>query len=69
MQQAFQLIERMRDRNIILTPYLDQVIIDRVYASVGVAQPSAAPLHGARHDGHGGHGHDDVEDEIPEEDG
>ncbi len=27
-QQAFNLIERMRDRNIILTPYLDQVYVE-----------------------------------------
>ena len=68
-QQAYNLIERMRDRNIIITPYLDQAIIDRVYDAMGIAQPQR-PGAAAAHQQHQQQQHDDDEvgDEIPEED-
>jgi intraflagellar transport protein 140 len=58
-QQAYNLLERMQDRNIVIAPYLDQAIIDRVYAAVGVAQqqPVQQPN---RHQ-------DEINDEIEED--
>jgi intraflagellar transport protein 140 len=66
-QQAYNLIERMRDRNIVITPYLDQAIIDRVYDAMGIAQPQR-PGAAALKQQHGHNDDDEVGDEIPEED-
>merc|ERR1712196_65084 len=36
-EQAYRLIEKMRERHIILNPYLDQDMINAIYQAVGVA--------------------------------
>jgi len=36
-EQAYRLIEKMRERHIILNPYLDQDMINTIYSRVGVA--------------------------------
>jgi len=42
MEQAYHLIEKMRDRNIILSPYLDQDMVDSIYKAMGIeAVPEA----------------------------
>lgn len=41
-QQAYRTIERMQQRRIELAPYLEQELINNVYAQVGVAPPGAA---------------------------
>lgn len=35
--QAHEMIERMRDRNIVLNPYLDQDMVNRIYKEMGVS--------------------------------
>jgi len=35
-EQAYHLIEKMRDRNIILSPYLDQEMVESIYKAMGV---------------------------------
>ncbi len=67
-QQAYNLIERMRDRNIVITPYLDQAIIDRVYDAMGIAQPQRPGAAAQQQQQHGHNDDDEVGDEIPEED-
>ncbi len=37
MRQAYELIEDMRNRKIILSPYLDQKMVNSIYQAVGVA--------------------------------
>ena len=37
MRQAYELIEDMRNRKIILSPYLDQTMVNSIYQAVGVA--------------------------------
>jgi intraflagellar transport protein 140 len=39
-QKAFGLIEQMRDRNIILSPYLDQTMTDTIFKEVGESAES-----------------------------
>jgi intraflagellar transport protein 140 len=39
-QKAFSLIEQMRDRNIILSPYLDQTMTDTIFKEVGESAES-----------------------------
>ena len=36
MEQAFQFIENMRERNIILSPFLDADMVNTIYRSMGV---------------------------------
>eukprot|EP00667_Euglena_gracilis_P000441 EG_transcript_441 len=50
--EAYQLIEKMRDRNIVLSYYLEQSLVENVYASMGIEN-------GQQGDG--------VEEGIPEE--
>ena len=38
MQQSYQLIQRMKERNIILAPYLDQSIVSSIYQSLGITE-------------------------------
>ncbi|KAK3281449.1 hypothetical protein CYMTET_10767 [Cymbomonas tetramitiformis] len=54
-EQAYHLIEKMRDRNIILSPYLDQEMVESVYKAMGV------PLNDTRQQA------DDGEDTVGEE--
>eukprot|EP00951_Prasinocladus_malaysianus_P006380 scaffold45330_cov45-Prasinocladus_malaysianus.AAC.1 len=43
MEQAYQLIEKMRARNIILSPYLDSQMVAEVYKAMGInSNPAAA---------------------------
>ena len=42
MEQSYQLIEKMRDRRIILSPYLDSQMVNAVYQAMGVKTPMAA---------------------------
>lgn len=64
MEQAYNLIEKMVARSIVLAPYLDQEMIAAICASMGAAvphdpQPAArAPTHAAG---------DEVEDNIEED--
>eukprot|EP00276_Gloeochaete_wittrockiana_P002244 CAMPEP_0184673476 /NCGR_PEP_ID=MMETSP0308-20130426/86689_1 /TAXON_ID=38269 /ORGANISM="Gloeochaete witrockiana, Strain SAG 46.84" /LENGTH=1407 /DNA_ID=CAMNT_0027120965 /DNA_START=36 /DNA_END=4259 /DNA_ORIENTATION=- len=44
IEQAYHLIEKMRERNIILSPYLDQEMVEKIYEAMGVevaAEPAA----------------------------
>ena len=43
MQQSYVLIEKMRDRNILLNPYLDADLIQQTYAAVRPLPPSSLP--------------------------
>ena len=45
MEQAHQLVEKMRGRGIILSPYLDQEMVQAIYGAMGlpVAQDPAPP--------------------------
>mmetsp|Transcript_19068 Transcript_19068/g.64920 ORF Transcript_19068/g.64920 Transcript_19068/m.64920 type:complete len:1396 (+) Transcript_19068:174-4361(+) len=60
MSQAYQLIEKMRERGIILSPYLDQKMVSSVYQAMGVDPAEAAGMEpeGAMEDG--------VDEEIDE---
>ena len=58
--QAHEMIERMRDRNIVLNPYLDQDMVNRIYKEMGV---SDVPKKGG-----GGYGDDDSGSDGMEED-
>merc|ERR1711988_93599 len=59
MQQAYMLIEKMRGRNIILSPYLDSELIEQVYSAMGVEQ-TAAPAPASAVD-------EEMDDEIEED--
>eukprot|EP01059_Diplonema_ambulator_P004781 TRINITY_DN14515_c0_g1_i2.p1 TRINITY_DN14515_c0_g1~~TRINITY_DN14515_c0_g1_i2.p1 ORF type:complete len:1452 (+),score=600.81 TRINITY_DN14515_c0_g1_i2:52-4356(+) len=64
-EQAYQLIERMRDRNIILSYYLETQLVQAVYSAMGVEykeQEHAAQSHHAAHPPP-----DDIPDDIDEE--
>jgi len=63
MEQAYRLIEKMRERHIILNPYLDQDMINNIYQAVGVAVEKPAPARGADDD----EVEDDMEEDIVEE--
>ena len=41
-QQAYQYIEKMKKKNIIITPYLDPHMVEEVYASLGMPPPGKA---------------------------
>ena len=58
--QAHEMIERMRDRNIVLNPYLDQEMVNKIYKEMGV---SDAP----QKQGNYGNGRNDDSDEMEEE--
>jgi hypothetical protein len=64
-QQAYTLVEQMKDRGIVIAPYLDGDMVDNVYREVGV---EVAPRGGGRGGGGGGGGGDSDEDEMMEED-
>ena len=36
MQEAYKYLEKMKKKNIIVTPYLDPQIVDEIYAGVGI---------------------------------
>jgi len=55
MQQAYEIIKRMQNGNIILAPYLDQTMVNNIHRAVGVEQQIAAPAP---------ENHDEVDDEI-----
>ena len=61
--QAYRLIEKMRERHIILNPYLDQDMINTIYQAVGVQVEAPAPAGGRR----GGDDDDEVEDDLDED--
>lgn len=50
MQSAFSYLTKMKKRKIILTPYLDQEMVDNIYNANGMKNPA----------------HNDDDDEIPE---
>ncbi|CAE7303974.1 Ift140 [Symbiodinium natans] len=58
---AYRTVERMRERGIVLTPYLDRALLERIYGAVGQPLPEseAAPAAPAG---------EDVDEEIAEED-
>eukprot|EP00439_Symbiodinium_sp_Y106_P082105 s1139_g21.t1 len=60
---AYRTVERMREHGIVLTPYLDRALLERIYGAVGQPLPEseAAPAAPAA-DG------EDVDEEIAEED-
>ena len=58
MQQAYNLIEKMTDRNIILNHYLDKGMLDRIYSALGINTREDVVQSN----------HDDIDEEIPEED-
>lgn len=41
MDQAFNLIEQMRERKVILGPYLDKAMVTKIYAAVGITEESS----------------------------
>ncbi|KAJ1627583.1 hypothetical protein T492DRAFT_876543 [Pavlovales sp. CCMP2436] len=43
-QQAYQSIQKMRARNLLLAPYLDSELIDAVYRAVGVEPEPEAEM-------------------------
>merc|ERR1719240_109586 len=63
MEQAYTLIEQMRSRSIILSPYLDHEMVHAIYTSMGLpvaTDPSPAPGQGGDEDAV----EEQVEDEI-----
>jgi len=65
-EAAHRQVERMRKRGIILTPYLDHALLVSIYNAVGQPVPETEPAGGAAAT-HGHDGHDDVHEEIEEE--
>lgn len=61
MNAAYRLIEDMRERNIVMHPYLDQEMVNAIYRAVGIEPAAVGGARGAGDD-------DEVEDEIVEED-
>ncbi|CAK9076435.1 unnamed protein product [Durusdinium trenchii] len=55
---AHRTVERMRQRNIVLTPYLDRSLLETIYRSVGQSLPEDAEPEPPQ---------EDVEEEIPED--
>jgi intraflagellar transport protein 140 len=62
-EQAYRLIEKMRERHIILNPYLDQEMINTIYQAVGVAIEGEGGAADAAGDDVA---EDDMEEEISE---
>mmetsp|Transcript_34850 Transcript_34850/g.64867 ORF Transcript_34850/g.64867 Transcript_34850/m.64867 type:complete len:98 (+) Transcript_34850:3-296(+) len=60
-ESAYRTVERMRERGIVLTPYLDRALLENIYGAVGQPLPEseAAPPPAAG---------EDVDEEIAEED-
>eukprot|EP00928_Gymnodinium_smaydae_P021431 TRINITY_DN1835_c1_g1_i2.p1 TRINITY_DN1835_c1_g1~~TRINITY_DN1835_c1_g1_i2.p1 ORF type:complete len:1445 (-),score=352.81 TRINITY_DN1835_c1_g1_i2:414-4748(-) len=67
-EQAHAMVERMRERRIVLTPYIDRNLLNRIYNSVGLQAPDQEPAGGGHAHAAGGHDEDGgVEEEIEEE--
>ncbi|KAK9824666.1 hypothetical protein WJX72_012185 [[Myrmecia] bisecta] len=64
LQQAYQVIEKMRQRGIPLGPYIAQETVDQIYQAVGASQPRAE----AGRPGERRPQHEDSEDSFIEED-
>ena len=67
-QEAFDLMEQMRDRGIILNPYLERDIMEDIY--VGLGKPLPANFDGKGGGGGGGSpigSEDEIDDEIGDE--
>jgi len=59
-QEAYNVIQRMRASKIILNPYLDQAMVQKIHSSVGETAPEYEG-------GDGGGGGDEVDDDIDED--
>lgn len=44
MQQAYTLVENMRGRSIILSPYLDTEMVHAIYGAMELPPPKVRPL-------------------------
>ena len=40
-QEAYKYLDKMKKKNIIVTPYLDPQIVDEIYKAVGIQVPTA----------------------------
>lgn len=68
--KAYQVIERMRSANIILSPYLDQQMVQRIHAEVGVQMQEESGQHQQQQQqqwGQQGQEDGDIGEEINEE--
>lgn len=70
-QEAYKLVEQMRSRNIIISPYLDQRMVEEIYKALGLdlvdeRQPEKrAPIRNQYASDDGGAIDEDIQDEIP----
>jgi hypothetical protein len=39
MQDAYKYLEKMKKKNIIITPYIDAHIVEQIYEGVGIQMP------------------------------
>ena len=67
LQQAYTLVERMRDRGIVVAPYLDGEMVDTIYKEMGV-EPVPQQGGGGGGGGRGGGGDDGSDGSMVEED-
>jgi hypothetical protein len=56
MENAFKYLDMMQKKNIVVTPYLDSHIVQKIYSSNGVEMPKAKVVE-----------HDGIDEDIDEE--
>jgi len=61
--RAFECVERMRERQIVLDPYLDKKMVQEIYRQVG--QPLAGEEHGS--EGEGSFVEEEVEEDFDDD--
>ena len=67
-QKAYALIQQMRDRNIIISPYLDKEMTDTIYREVGATAEMQGGGKDAAGDGDEGEIGEEIGDEIDSDD-
>lgn len=66
-QRAYSVIERMRGANIILSPYLDQTMVQRIHQEVGVQMQPEGPggqWQQGQHEQQGGEVGEEIDEEV-----
>lgn len=61
MQAAYSYLEKMKKKGIIVTPYLDSAMVEKIYRGMGMQVPNE------RQQSNSNNYNDDIEEQIPED--
>ena len=61
MQAAYSYLEKMKKKGIIVTPYLDSSMVEKIYRGMGMQVPNE------RQQSNSNNYNDDIEEQIPED--